>query len=591
MNNSEKINCIIHCRVSSAKQAQQGDSLEEQEKTGKAIAERNGWNVAKVFLEPYSGRKTSRPLFEEARNYIKNSPLKIHKYLFKSINRITRAGAAEFLWMKGEVEKLGAEFVDSYGIIQPKVNVMEHLGVKYDWAYSSPTDALQLLEAKRAEDDAKDTLVKLISAEIILVRKGHEVRQEKDGLMNKRIYVDGKKRVAQVPDPNRAKYFIEMFNSRAAGILTDQEIVDKVNAMGYKSRIQNVWNKNKTKIIAHRGGISLNIKQLQKIIQRVDYVGYNCEKWTDGIPLKLIESEGIVSIDTFNKANRGKVYLKINEDRSAELLKNFDPSRTKKKLKDNPLFPYSFILCPMCKENGIDKAFTHGSPKNGSGVNRPIYCHQYKHKYFGISKEVFDKNVESYINNLRFDPDYLNSLEVTFLNKYRERQKEIVTNSAEMNLSIGELKNQKVSVLEALIATTSSVARKELDERIEKIETQIKEVEKQRQKIDISENDIKWFMGEARKIMERPANLLLNSTNISSREALFRLVFEQMPTYQEIINGTAKLAWIFKLSSEFVTNKGQLVRVPRLERGTSPLSVECSNRAELYAHSIVYLAK
>ncbi len=575
-NNGNKINCIIHCRVSSAKQAQQGDSLDAQEKAGRRMAERNGWKVIKVFYEPYSGRKTSRPLFNEIKEYIKNSPIKIHKYIFKSINRITRAGAAEFLWMKKEIEKSETELVDSYGIIQPKQNRLEYLGVDYEWAYFSPTEAAELLEAKRAEDDAKDTLVKLIEAEIVLVRKGFKVRQAKDGMMNVRIYVDGKKRVAQVGDPDRQKYFIEMLKARAAHTLTDQEIVDKVNAMGYKSKIQNVWNKEHTKIIGHRGGVLLTVKQLQKVIQRVDYIGYNCEKWTNYKPLKLIGSEGIVDIETFNKANRGKVCLKINEDGTAELIKNYDPIRSKKRLKDNPLFPYSFIRCPLCKEVGLDKSFTHGSPRNGSGVNTPTYCHQYKHKYFGVNKIDFDKNVEKFINNLKFDPDFLNSLELSFINKYKNRQKEIVSHSAEMNLSISELKTQKAATLEAFVAAQNQTTRKELDEQVERLETQIKEVEKQRLKLDISENDIKWFMGEAKKIMERPAKMLLDPKTTSSKEAMFSLVFEEIPTYHEIVNGTAKLHWIFKLSSEFETNKGQLVRPLGFEPRTIRLRGDCS---------------
>jgi hypothetical protein len=44
-----------------------------------------------------------------------------------------------------------------------------------------------------------------------------------------------------------------------------------------------------------------------------------------------------------------------------------------------------------------------------------------------------------------------------------------------------------------------------------------------------------------------------------SIEALFGLVFEKMPNYLEILNGTPKLSLVFRLSSDFTPDKSQLV--------------------------------
>jgi hypothetical protein len=51
--------------------------------------------------------------------------------------------------------------------------------------------------------------------------------------------------------------------------------------------------------------------------------------------------------------------------------------------------------------------------------------------------------------------------------------------------------------------------------------------------------------------MEHPTEILLNPTDLKVQRTLFGLVFEQMPTYNEILNGTPKLSWIFELSSGF----------------------------------------
>ena len=77
--------------------------------------------------------------------------------------------------------------------------------------------------------------------------------------------------------------------------------------------------------------------------------------------------------------------------------------------------------------------------------------------------------------------------------------------------------------------------------------------------LEIFTGPIKSFMRDARKIMEHPAEILLNPRDLRLQRDLFGLVFEKMPTYEEIVNGTPKLSYIFELSSEFSPTKGQLV--------------------------------
>ncbi len=73
----------------------------------------------------------------------------------------------------------------------------------------------------------------------------------------------------------------------------------------------------------------------------------------------------------------------------------------------------------------------------------------------------------------------------------------------------------------------------------------------ERNKMEVTERDIDDFIREAKAIMEQPAKMLLNPTNTQQQQALFGLVFEEMPTYNEILNGTPRLTWIFKVTSGF----------------------------------------
>jgi len=61
--------CIIYCRVSSAEQVQ-GTSLEMQERLCREYAEREGWEVLKVYVEEgESAKSVNRTEFQKALNF------------------------------------------------------------------------------------------------------------------------------------------------------------------------------------------------------------------------------------------------------------------------------------------------------------------------------------------------------------------------------------------------------------------------------------------------------------------------------------------------------------------------------------------
>ncbi len=51
--------------------------------------------------------------------------------------------------------------------------------------------------------------------------------------------------------------------------------------------------------------------------------------------------------------------------------------------------------------------------------------------------------------------------------------------------------------------------------------------------------------------MEHPEEMLLKQKNFTVLRSLFGLVFDKLPTHDEIVNGTPKLSLTYKLSEEF----------------------------------------
>jgi site-specific DNA recombinase len=314
--------CVVQCRVSSLKQSSEGESLERQEQSIRAFVHQRGWSIVpnnKVWGRAISGRKTDRDDFEEILSFIKENPGLVDFYVFKAIDRFTRAGTGEYDRMKKELMKYGVTPVDTNGVIQPSLNTLEDLGFEYDWSRFSPSEIIENVMATTSKQEVTTILGRMIGQEIRLAQQGYRTRCPSDGYKNAKVFVEGKKKTIQVPDPDRAKYYRAMFELRSRG-LSDDECVKQINAMGFKSPVRNRWNKDRTKIIATRGGNQLTVKQFQRYIENTIYAGVMCEKWTHYKPIKA-QYDGLVSVDLFNRANRGKLILKQNIDGRFELLR------------------------------------------------------------------------------------------------------------------------------------------------------------------------------------------------------------------------------------------------------------------------------
>lgn len=544
----KKPGVIAHARVSSPKQAQQGDSLDLQEKQFRDIASGKGWDIlpnGKVWREGFSGRKEVRLAWNEIIDHIKKNPGEIQYYLFKSIDRFTRGGTLPYLMMQKELLKYGVQMVDVNGLIQPAKNTLEELGFEYEWSEKSNSKIAEIVMASVKNDEVTDILTRTIGQQIRLTQQGYKVRSPQDGYKNEVTYRDNKRRVIQVEDPVRAKYHREIFQLRADGQMTDPEIVERINAMGYKTRIQNYWDKNYEKVIGHRGNIPLSVKHLQAIIKRPIYCGVVVEKWTRGLPVKA-PYEGLVSIDVWNRANRGDIFIKENTDGSLELLHDVNRKEIRRD-KNNPLFPYkNVVLCPECR-----KPFIGSASRGKSGRKFPSYHCTRGHKRFSVSKAEFEGSIETMVHDLKFKPQTVRKgLRTLFLDKYRDRQSEIMQSAADVGRAVADLEAEKALALKAFIATKSDAVREGIEKQIDILEKQIKSAQTERNGLEVTESDIDQFIKNIEYVIEHPSETLLNPVNTTQQQSLYSLVFDGLPTYPEIVNRTPRMSWIFKLNLE-----------------------------------------
>jgi site-specific DNA recombinase len=551
--------CIVHCRVSTGKQAYQGESLDVQASICIGIAERHGWALAhEPWKEGFSGRKEKRPVFEEILAFIDAHPGRVRYYLFRSIDRFTRAGSLTYQQMKRELTKRGVELVDSYGMIQPTRNTLEHLGIEYAWSRHSPSEISEIVMATTANHEVTGILTRLIGQEISLRRRGYKVRAPSDGFENTRIFVEGRKRVIETPHPERAKYFVAMFELRAAGKLSDQEICDHVNAMGYRRREFFRWDVTHENIVGRGGGQLLIPKRLQEIVRRPIYCGVICEKWTGHKPIRAAYP-GLVSIETFNAANRGALFIRESEE-GLELLRDRTDWRSRERHRDNPLFPFRrVVLCPECR-----KPFMGSSPRGRSGQPFPTYHCSRAHGYLGIPKATFEGVIRDCLTGLKFHERGRDALHAKLLDRFDDQQEILLADARVCERSVVDLCVQRAQTAKAFELASTDTMRRALEEKMEALDRDIEAGGATQKKLGISRLNIDEFVADAWRIMEHPRVLMKKADTSLVFQSLYGEVFDGLPTYAEIAAGTPRLSWFFRANSADETTESGLVRLQGL---------------------------
>lgn len=545
-------NAVAAIRVSSVKQGLQGDSPEAQKEQIERFAQAHNIHIKKFFIFMESASKEEQPV-QEAIDYCKNPENDIQLFIIKSIDRFTRGGSYLYDHLKMQLVKYEVKLVDIYGIIgSQEVNTLEHLNIKYDWSVYSPTKKAEILEAERAKDEMRDIMTRMIGAEIRYVRLGFRVRQPPFGYENKKVETSHGKRVILEPHPQESVWIRKMFELRARGTLNDHQIVDEVNALGFRTRKMYKRNpKDRTKVIGEIGNKPLTVKHLWIYIQNPIYAGINIEKWTEGQPVKT-KFDGLVSYELFNKANKGKRII-TEENGEVRFWKHTPKEWLLRKQVKNPNFPYKrYVLCPHCHKP------LFGSASRGKlGKYYPAYhCNKRGH-YFRVPSKDFETTIAQFVRNLDITPNYVDQLKTLVLDLWNQRQEELQDNTDNLDTKILELRAAAKATAEKIRFLSSEIAIKYMEEDLIEIEQEIKELEaakalntpKKEVNMDVVMDNVSYFL-------EHLEELLLDTKNSLKKAEYFGLLFEETPTYEDLLSGTPKLAPYLVLKSHFDSGSG-----------------------------------
>ena len=573
MKNQKPKTCVIYCRVSSKKQAQEGDSLKKQARQCSEEAKRRGLKVVHVpFEEPFTGRAESRPVFDDMLSYLIQNKDKVGYLLFLEIGRASRGGNDGYTGFDKAIRGLGVEIIDVFGIIQPEKNLLEEYGdiANYSWAKQRPSKASELVYAEMKQQEVNTMLVRLIGSEIDLTQQGYWIGTYPYGFVTKK-QKGMKKRTILVPDESEAPFIREIFQLRAEGILNDAQIVDKVNKLGYRSRVRNKWDKLGVKVVGKTGGKKLEVEQMKKYLEMPIYAGIMKKKWTHELPIKA-QFDGLISLEIWNKANKGRVYIEDLGNDEYQWIKNFDEGK-RVKTKVSSEYPYKHVIkCPLCRKN-----FWASASTGKSGQKFPKYhCtgmfkKKSTHTQYSVPADEFNKTIEDFVKGLTFTNDYREGFELVMKDVYQKKHKEQIKTSKDIARTIQDKRTELETLYEKLERATKEIVERRLEEKIENLDTEIKKLEKERNQSEATEHDFMSYLKHALHLLAHPGEILLKPRKKEEQQAIWSLVFEELPTYEEIKTGTPKLSLCFNVKSTSKSASHDVVGDKGLEPLTYPV--------------------
>lgn len=561
-------NAVAAIRVSTTRQGTDGDSPEAQKEQIERFAETKGITIKKFFVFMESASKEQQPM-QEAVNYCKNSANDINLFIIKSIDRFTRGGSLSYDLLKGQLESSHVQLVDIYGVISSQqVNTLDHLGFEYKWSVYSPSKKSEILEAERSKDELRDIMSRMIGAEIRYTKNGYWMRQPPFGYYSEKVDTNQGKRTILRPRDEEAVFIRKIFELRADGLLSDPEIVETLNDLGYQTRLHYIRHKDDlSRVVSKKGGKPLTVKRLQRITQNTIYAGINVEKWTNYTPVKCM-FDGLVSIDLFNRANRGKKYIAFNEaDGEYEIQRQKPKKHLVEKVMNNPDFPYKkFVLCPECRGTLL------GSASRGkTGKYYPAYHCSNKGHYFRVPKDDMDARITQFIARIKVNDEQIELLMTTIKQEFERRQALSGNESQLLDKQTQTLTSQMEATMSKIMLLTNPTAIAYLENEIEQIQQKITKLEKEKQSMKQKKPlNIDRILGRVRYFMEHLDLLLLKQQDPHRKAQLFGVLFDQLPTYTDLDYGTPKTPLFTGVNSVFAlagVEKSLMVILPGIEPG------------------------
>lgn len=405
--------------------------------------------------------------------------------------------------------------------------------------------------AEKARAEASDILTRTIGQQIQLTRDGYQCRSANFGYRNQKVTTeDGKKKTTMIPHEIESPFIIRMFELKADGGWRDDAICEAINAMGYRSRPMNIYDPETRRVVGQTGGKPLDVKQLNRYIEKTIYCGVRCERWNQDKPV-MAPIKPLVSVKLFNAANKGKIRIDQLRDGSVEIVEDRAAYGNH---RHNPDFLLRHVVgCPACA-----KPMVASRSKGKSGNYFGYYHCNRGHKYVGFNKAEFEKTVGNYLDTLEAKPGFLPLFREVVRDVWIQKNRNRKEDRDRVLQHLDALVQRQTSLLDKIASSQSALVQRKLEGQIEELERTINAARKQMNANHLREDEIEAYFEIAKNLMEHPTQHILNAPTKEKIEKLWSFVFKKRPTYQDLVDGTPDLTLIYRRNRDNGPDQNQL---------------------------------
>ena len=383
---------VIYCRVSTKDQAEQGFSLDAQETKCTEFAQKNGYEVTKIFIERGESAKTQD----------RTQLTKMIEYTIKNKEKIS----ALIIW---KFDRLARNLSDQTELVKNFSNLkIRTLSVTEDNNDNATGNLMRNIIGSFAqfENDVKSERTKEGMKQAI--KEGYWCFPAPIGY--KFVKSESGRSVLE---PNEdSEYIKQAYNIAEKGIYKQTEILNKLKFKGF------------TKIKSSN--------HLSRILRNPLYAGLLKVSWFDDYHNG--NHQPLISKEIYHKVQL------ILDGKSTNIIPH---------ISNNPDFPLrGFIRCSKC--NG---KFT-GSWSKGRSKKYPYYNCRSKGCSTSVRKEKLDEQFIGLLKNLEPKEDVLQLFEKVLIDVWKSQQKENITDKSKLEIAINQLEEKLIKIEELTINGT-----------------------------------------------------------------------------------------------------------------------------------------
>ena len=473
--------------------------------------------------------------------------------IIMNIARYTRGGLDWYFPLKRGLQAIGVQLLDTEGIISAeKVNTLEEYGVNYNWSVYDKSEEEEAKEALDARKDLRKRLTSMIKAELRYASLGYWMYGSAPyGYKVERVDTENGLRWLLIPHPEESVYIKKIYELKTLG-KTPDEIVEEVNGLGYRSRITKKRHPQKNMkdvIIGQRGGVKLTAKRMAEYLKNPIYAGVLWEyRMVDGKPVKQkpkkMAGTPLITHKLWNQANDGKWNIATDNDGVIYVTRGATPSYLLFKNVHNDLFPYKqHVACPKCR-----KPLYGSTSRNGSGQpNSRYHCSRSGH-YWSVGLAEFNTTIESFVKNIKLKDEVILSLKVKLMGTLESNRDGILNNTKLIDDKIASITAEQQALIQQAKKVSLPMIIKSIEDDIGKLELELGLLQTARNKQENQKAKLQEAINYYWDFLEHPQEYILQPDKPIQSAKFFSLLFEEVPTYEEIKLGTASLACVYELN-------------------------------------------